>query len=356
MAAISYKEQYRREIETLFLREAIFEKTQDFSPEMQEGLLCIISGLSDYHEEGRALYPEVIIVSDMVHLQNQFKHFRAIKIGEISFMNGGPKEFENILKSCAPLAIEGWTIYIELNQYASPPTIAFGLINGEKDVLNEPIMEQIFNKAKKEEAFKANLKFVYLRNIGLKTVLVKGGENEINLAFSVNTSEELPHDAVIELTKAIAKDLKGKLKKKVGSYLAKEINDAINQGHGTLIAVAKENISFDDNNFKGHRLENPINFNELIGKAIESSSPEDYHEIKKYAHIVKAAINNDGITIFSKTGQLLGYHFMIHKDSYEKTATGARSQAFEAMKESGKFSFCFYKSQDGKTKTWNGKS
>lgn len=352
MSTYTFKSQYKKEIETLFLRESLFERTEDLSDSIQEGILCLVDHLSDYHEEGKALFPEVAIVSDMNHLKTNLPHLNILKIGSFSFSNGGPSEFEKILKSCAPLAVDGWMIYIEINQYASPSRIEYGVFHGEKNILSESLLKQISDKAAKSNTFKTNVKCIFVSNIGQKTVLLQGQKAYIRLAFSANSTDSAPYEAVKQLSEWIVKDVKGKAKSKVMNYLLKGIYDAINQGHGTLIAVANDNISFDENNFRGQLFDFPLDFAGIIKRAVETESPDSYHEILKMGQIAKSVINTDGITIFSRKGELLGYHFMIHKDSYEKSASGARSQAFEAMVESNKFCFCLYKSQDGKTKIW----
>lgn len=352
METHTFKSQYKGEIERLFLRELLFEKPEDFSESIQDGILCLVDHLSDYHEEGKALFPEVAIVSDMTHLKSRFPHLNKLKIGGFTLLDGGPSEFEKILKSCAPLAVDSWMIYIEVNQYASPPGIEFGLFHWEKNILSEPLLNQLTNKGKKSGSLSNNVKCILLSNIGQKTVMLQGQSKSIRLAFSTNAIENAPYEAVMQLSKWIVKDVKSKNKHKVINYMLKGVYDAINQGHGTLIGVAHDNISFDDNNFRGQLFEFPIDFVNAIESAIKSGRPDDYHEIHKMGQIVKSVINTDGITIFSRSGKLLGYHFMIHKDMYEKSATGARSQAFEAMVESKKFCFCLYKSQDGKTKIW----
>lgn len=352
METHTFRSQYKSEIERLFLRELLFESPKDLSESIQDGILCLVDHLSDYHEEGKALFPEIAIVSDMMHLKSRFPHLNKLRIGSFTLLDGGPSEFEKILKSCAPLAVDGWMIYIEVNQYVSPPGIEFGLFHLEKNILSEPLLNQLTNKGKKSE-LSNNVKCILLSNIGQKTVMLQGQSKSIRLAFSTNFIDIAPYEAVLQLSSWVVKDVRSKNKHKVANYLVKGVYDSMNQGHGTLIGVANDNISFDDKNFRGQLFEFPIDFVNCIEKALKSESPNDYHEIHKMGQIVKSVVNTDGITIFSRSGKLLGYHFMIHKDTYEKSAAGARSQAFEAMVESKKFCFCLYKSQDGKTKIWS---
>ncbi len=350
MSTIAFKEQYREKIEMLLLKEKFFESSAYLSIEISEGILCIADSLSDYHEEGRLLMPDVIVVSSIEELARQFKHFYKVRIGDFALPPPSPLEFERILKACAPLAIGGWVIYIEVDQYSSPSWLEFGILNGVKDDLSAPLVEQIFSS---EEVRLRNLRVIALRNIGQKNVRLNGlHKEELILSFSTNSTNNIPYNDVSVLTDSVVKNLKGKKKKEVKSFLHNSIYKAINKGHGTLMAVGNSKLKLDSEEFIGYELDHAIDLGALVVKALEGKKPEQFSRLQQFSFMLEAAINNDGITIFSEDGKLLGFHYIIHKSKYQRTSGGARSQAFEAMQESGMFSCCFYKSQDGKTKIW----
>lgn len=63
-------------------------------------------------------------------------------------------------------------------------------------------------------------------------------------------------------------------------------------------------------------------------------------------------LNFDGITLFSTTGTILGYHFIVDNkiDGENQIVGGSRSRAFEALTHINGISACFMKSQDGNVK------
>ena len=63
-----------------------------------------------------------------------------------------------------------------------------------------------------------------------------------------------------------------------------------------------------------------------------------------YASIVQSMLNHDGLTLFTTTGKLIGYHIFVKPDTNEQgeVVGGARSRAFEVMKASKVFCCCFY--------------
>ena len=63
-------------------------------------------------------------------------------------------------------------------------------------------------------------------------------------------------------------------------------------------------------------------------------------------------LNFDGITIFTNTGKICGYHFIVNNNAVadENVTGGSRTRAFEALCRIDGVLACFMKSQDGITK------
>lgn len=346
----SFNDYYKGEIERFFLRELLFSNPENFTPAILSGLLNLLDSLSDYKEEGRSLSPQILVISSLFYLTKRFRHFNYIRIGSFEIPTVGQNEFEKILKLCAPLATGSWVIYIEVNQFASPPYIEFGLLNPEENEISLNVEEQLNVE---RENIKSNIKAVFIRNIGLKSIHMAGLlGNRLTLSFSSNIPHTSPYDCIEILSKYITKEVSRKGRKKFGNYLKKIIFDAINRGHGTLIGVIKNGTLLNEENLFGLKFDAPIDLNAIFEEILATGAPHSYHAIRQFSHILAEALNNDGITIFSQDGKFLGYHFIIHKKSHSQVTGGARSQAFEAMKESEAFTCCFYKSQDGKTKIW----
>lgn len=65
-------------------------------------------------------------------------------------------------------------------------------------------------------------------------------------------------------------------------------------------------------------------------------------------------LGHDGITILTTDGKILGYHLLIgdHSKPEDDADGGARTKAFNSMRNCEAFDACFFKSQDGRIKLW----
>ena len=86
----------------------------------QLGILEIINLISDYHEEGNALFPEILVT-------NSLDFFKTIPNKEIIIQESdlSISEFKNAIKLCAPLATNSWIIFIEVQNNK----IKYGITN-----------------------------------------------------------------------------------------------------------------------------------------------------------------------------------------------------------------------------------
>ena len=101
MAITTFQKVYRDELKRFLVAEKLFETQESLPESIQNGILSIVDSLSDYHEEGHPLSPEVLIVSDIYFLQTNFPHFNKIEIGGLGQPFENIEAFDKILKSCA---------------------------------------------------------------------------------------------------------------------------------------------------------------------------------------------------------------------------------------------------------------
>jgi hypothetical protein len=143
----------------------------------------------------------------------------------------------------------------------------------------------------------------------------------------------------------------------INTFLTKVILNALRIGHGNLIGVVKdshEDIEKLKSEKDGIYLPEPIDFQSLVIETETEKNNETSVNLKSYSSILKAMLNHDGITIFTNTGKLIGYHLLIneHKKDKQINNGGSRSKAFLSMQNCNFFIACFYKSQDGNMKFW----
>lgn len=317
---------------------------------VKDGILNIIDLISDYYEEGKPLFPEVIIVSDIEFLNSIIPKIITIKRQELT-----KEEFGMAIKLCAPLATSGWIIFIEVNG----SEIRYGLVSADVDETSPSIHSQVVGDLKFGESEHS---VAYIRNIGKKVVELSGIKNKVIVSLNLEPPGDYSKNELNKLCNAATKDCDADLVVKLNTYFEKLIDEALKLGHGNLIGIVRdteENIAKVKRGLKvngGIYLEIPIDFQNLLMQTQEGDSQASVN-LRSHGTIFQAMLNHDGITIMTDKGKILGYHMLIADDVREgdKLTGGARSKAFISMTNCGHFDFCFYKSQDGNLKIWGKK-
>lgn len=324
-----------------FLYEEKFPKTLL----LKEGLLELINLISDYHEEGQRLYPEIILVTDWDYFKSISNREIIINIAELSVA-----EFGNILKLCAPLAVGNWNIVIEIkgNQ------LKYGIIDAEIIETSPSLYEQTVGSL---GVIQEEFALAYIRNIGSKTVELIGQHNRLIVSLNLQEINLEENDDVQNICNEMTSHCDEDIKQTIRTFIIKTVNEAIRIGHGNLIAIVDDHdvlISEVKEEFKDCiYLDKPINFQEFIKNCEIEKSNDTSVNLISHSKILISMLNHDGITIISNTSKIIGYHMFIPKvEGEEDVNGGARSRAFQSMKNSGKFLACLYKSQDGKSKFW----
>lgn len=310
------------------------------------GILEIINMISDYYEEGTHLFPEVL-------LTNNFEFFKTIPNREILIKETelSVEEFKNIIKSCAPLAINNWIIFIEIQN----KSLKYGIASAEISDTSPSIYKQTVG----ELAVGLDLiTIAYIRNIGQKTVELIGLKRKLTISLTLENTQDFLNDQIAKLSYQIYNQHIDNYAGKISDYFENIIIEALRKGHGNLIGVINDcevNITKIKNELAhGIYLTNPIDMSSLIIEAENLRSDEASIALKSYTSILIAMLNNDGITILTNKGRIIGYHIII--DNFVPAGVtvigGTRTKAFESMKFSKLFIACFYKSQDGNIKFW----
>lgn len=348
------------EIKKASLRDSIIESIGNFLYEegfakddiTKLGILEIINLISDYHEEGNALFPEILVT-------NSLDFFKTIPNKEI-IIKEAPltiNEFKNAIKLCAPLATNSWIIFIEVKG----DRIKFGITSAEMSETSPSIYNQTVGDLKTGEI--NGITIAYIRNIGQKTVELSGLKNKLIVSLTLDHPKEVSHNEVQSLCESICVNTNEKFRINIKTFFEKVIDDALKNGHGNLVAVVE-----DDNEAiaklketivsnGGIYLSNPIDFELLVSESETDRNNETSINLKAHASVFKAMLNHDGITILSNKGKVIGYHILIGDflKPEDKVEGGARSKAFKSMVNCDLFKFCFYKSQDGNIKIWQKK-
>jgi hypothetical protein len=314
-----------------------------------EGILNLIDSMSAYKEEGKDLFPEIFITTN---IESVLETLPFCKIVEIASDTPTAGEFEKILKLCAPLSKKGWVTFINV----SDEIISYGLVSTEISELSPTFREQVIGELSGNNQ---NYAIVYLHNVGNKSVLLQGINNKAVICLALRSEGPNRGKELNKLCKAITKDMVSIIRDISTAYFEKIIGNATSIGHGNLVGVVKESKSaltlLRNKHPDGIYLSVPIDFIEMLQASEEQKTREASTVNQLYSSLLQSMLNHDGITIFTTKGRLIGYHLFVKSDGIEESDVtgGARSRAFEVMKQSQVFYCCFYKSQDGIENIWS---
>ena len=334
----SLRENILLNIDSFLLKEKFIVSSEIIS----KGILEIINSISDYYEEGVHLYPEIVITNDIDKLESTIPSRQfVIKNAELS-VDG----FKDAIKLCAPLAIDGWIIFIEVSNETS---MRFGLITSE---ISETSLSLYKQTIEDQDPVKG-VNLAYLRNLGKKTVELIGYKKNLIVSLTLDDYESVLNNEIRQLSKAISNNCLEEFKDKIATYFEKIISNAVKEGHGNLIGVVKDDKATIDQlrtNLKdGIYLEKPIDIQQLVINIAQNKDEESSIVLRQYASILTSMLNHDGITILTDRALILGYHLFVVSDSSQSVVGGARTRAYNAMCRLGLIA-SFYKSQDGNVK------
>ena len=308
--------------------------------EIVEGIIDMVNMLSDYHEEGQPLYPDVLIANDSSFFNTFINH--RVKLAEKSF---NKNDFSQCIKMCAPLAVDGWSIYILLLENRN---IEYGVLTSEITTLSLDLYAQTMSNGVPD------VNALFLRNVGNKTVEVRDVQNQMLVSLSLK-QDYISLDSVLE-------DLVGTILPKEtlyfiekSNFLVKSIRQALNEGHGNLIAVSDNNpdiIKSVTDNFHGGVLleKDAINLDVIANDCMRLHTEEASKKLSSYTKLMQSMLNFDGITLFDNNGSIIGYHFIVNNDKVtdENIEGGSRTRAYLALCKIDGLKACFMRSQDGK--------
>lgn len=314
---------------------------------LKDGILSLVDQLADYREEGTPLFPEILISTDFKALISTLPTMARLDIAQGKELN--VKGITKALKLCAPLATDGWHIYLDLKD----GVVSYGVINGNLSETSTSILDMLSGFEEEEMEVPP---FVYIRNLGYKNVQLVGKGNSLQVEFSLKDLSNHGDDFVDTLCESICTNIDETIFETAKTYFRKTVINANRIGHGTLIGVIEDSevlINELDGHVKdGTILTVPVDIVGHIRDALDSSNTGAEATLKAYGSLLTGMINSDGITLFTNTGKLVGFHIFIKLTEQSKVTEngGARTKAFESMRDCGKFYCSFFKSQDGHEK------
>lgn len=329
-----------------FLLDINFDVEHGLLKVLKEELVDLANQLSDYYEEGNHLYPEVLLLDDFDYFKVSVPCFYHI-LYEGAIEKGA---LLRAIKMSAPLADNGWNIFIELKKN----NVRWGVVNSEQSVINVSMYAQVIGDATEKHPV------VYVRNVGFKTVefISKESANKYIISLSLRNIDDILKNETLALCKTISKDCE-KEQAEFCSFLEKTINVGLQKGHGNLMVVIKnveENMVIPEILKEGVTLVKPLDLYQNFCNFKENGKDLISHsELQKNSELIISMMNHDGIIVFSTKGKVLGYHYIVENNikTTEKVIGGARSKAFAKLSKAvanGSISAVLMRTQEGAIK------
>jgi hypothetical protein len=307
-----------------------------------DDLLEIAAGVVYHVEEGKRLYPEVVVCGDIdVLMKQQAPNSQYLQMGVAdSARLGVPKA----LKKLSPLTSRDWLILLEVRHgkcrfgifNPSPSPLTLGVATMLQDGPAGPFIrvtspcEDIVQIASPEAG----------------TRLISFSHKEIGKGQLEPNAETL--------ATCILSGCGGvKHVDSAKTYVKRVLESALQRCHGALICVVEDESQLPDVLASGIMITPPIDFMEMVSSF---SKNDENNELKGrpflFFDLVSGIISFDGVCVFSVTGKMLGYNFILNLDqakSGSDSLGGSRKTAFKLLcTYVGKGLHCaYYQSQDG---------
>lgn len=299
-------------------------------------LVELIVALARYKEEGVRLNPQVYVSSDIRALTAMLPDGERLRVGTSTPDAKGIKE---ALKKTAPLATDGWCVYLE-----DKDQLEYGVFRGSGNPLAVAMDEVLLVSV-------APLTVVKVFSIADECVEIRASNGSYHHVFLDHRKDDTPPPLkyLDSLVDAITKKCSADSREALGSFLKKVLFTAMRESHGCIVAVTNMRqppafISGD-----GTILESPIDFGDLVNQL--RKNVVEPTTLTNKASLLKGMLNSDGIILFDDRGRLLGYNCFVKVKQDAGVIGGARRRAFAALQAKiGKgLSAAFMQSQDGWT-------
>jgi hypothetical protein len=312
----------------------------------RQGLLLLLDSIRDYAEEGRRLFPEIIVTTSLPVLLKTLPSHRLI---QVEACNLREDIFIKILKRCAPLALDGWIIYVEI----SAGMVKYGLVSAENSELSASIYQHLVGELSVSE-YPGQL--AYIRPIGAEFLEIRGSKTELIIGLRFIGQYNSTTNEIKSLIGHIISLLENRYSPILSAFFHRLFEETFTESHGCIIAVIHNtsvNITILREKCDGVFFDTPIDLVNSVLQSEESKTRESSTIMRSYSTIVKRMINHDGIAVFSTDGSLLAYNLFFHDIGAGHNVTGgARKRTFRALIESDIFKCCFFRSQDGNIEIW----
>lgn len=297
-------------------------------------LVELIVALARYKEEGVRLNPQVYVSKNIGSLTAMLPDGERLKIGTSPKSAAGIKA---ALKRTAPLALDGWCIYLE-----DGDELEYGVFRGSGNPLAVAMDDVLLKEIEP-------LRVVKVFAVADECVEVRASSGEIYYIFLDHRKEDTapPLQHLDRLVAAITASCGAEFREALASFLKKQLFTSLRDSHGCLIAVTNMGSAPVFLRRDGVVLEQPVDFYQLVAQLRKGEI--DSTVLSNKGALLKGMLSSDGIIVFDDRGRLLAYNCFVRVKTEEGVVGGARRRAFTALNSRVKHGLmaAFMQSQDG---------
>jgi hypothetical protein len=317
--------------------------------------LSIVDAISSYHEEGKVFYPEIFLTTDVEELFKAVPTSTIISIGEKPLQTDS---FRTALKTCAPLATEGWSLFIE----RTSTRIRFGLVRSGDSILALPVKESLFSGDSR-----VGVPVIRIAQASEDVVEVMAScGRTLQVVYSGTATMFKPVDLEVgQFAADICKDLDQAIRPTVVTLFQKILRSVVKESHGSLAIVVSQKIrkpivGLED----GLWLANPVGFVNLVDDYLRTKDVLAAAQLTSLGALVKGMMCVDGITVFNSAATVLAYNVFAKPSNRSEqkilgsTPGGARKKTYNLLcsRLGGSIRGCYFLSQDGQSEYSNRRS
>lgn len=339
------------------LKQAIadFLKREDMCcPHTEEGLIELVVALSHYTEEGARLFPQVVLCDDLTTTLGLLQCSDPLTIGI------GPRDdsaIKSALKRCAPLAQDGWVIYIlrlpekfEYGVFRSPPS---------------PTALDIQDTVRELGHQTGDMHIIVMSQLAEQVVeLVGAASGAVHVYLSaIPDTTESPQHALESLVSACCVDVPPAKREQVHSFLRSSLSVGVRRCHGTLIGVLPENHEPASITTDGIVFKSAILLSVLVQEHELHRTDHTLAALTAYSSLLTGMLCSDGVVLLGSSATLIGYNLFVkplekYDNGTARVVGGARRRAFRKLcscVDEGQLRGCFFRSSDGALEYYDGK-
>ena len=286
------------------------------------------------------LAPQVYLTDNIDLLINMLPEGEKLPLSNTTADTCGVEE---MLKVCAPLAVDEWRIF----GHQCTNRMNFGVFRGSGSPISVEVDEVVLMDQDEAIVIKAH-------QVADECVQIANSKGTLHHVFFNDRKEDSPPPLqyIQDLVRSITKCVNDGEKEAAQIFLKKIFMVALPKTHGCILAVTSMHRPPKILSGDAVLLDEPIDFPSLI-KELKNERDGDgsLHILEKKAEIFEGMLRSDGVTLFDRYGRLLGYRCFIRISGEKGIVGGARRRAFEALKgHLGRgLSAVFMQSRDGWT-------